>query len=254
MIQNLNRDITLFIILNLIPLLLSKYALKNIYVIHTIIILLILNFIRKLLIDNRYYDNLKYFLIITGIIIYLYKDTYLISSYKNYIYYILFINIIIMTILPLQEQKYHLALQIILLAFSIPIKYGLMEDNNPKKFWFHIAYILILFTLYIYGEFFRHWSLFVLTAIIPMMIKYNKNPKLYRVIGLAIAALIDQSTKIPILQAIDYKESIFNSGLIGDSHLAQILYNYTDISKYYSFYYILLAINYLVLLKRFSYK
>lgn len=87
-----------------------------------------------------------------------------------------------------------------------------------------------------------------------MIINYNKNPMLYRVIGLVIAALIDQSTKIPILQAIDYKGSIFSSGPIGDSHLAQILYNYTDISKYYSFYYILLAINYLVLLKRFSYK
>jgi hypothetical protein len=82
-------DITLFTTINLLTL--GRIEKEYTSIKYIISITLIINWIRRLLLDNKYYHTIKEALFISGIIIYLYKDSYLQLAYNNLFYYLLLI-------------------------------------------------------------------------------------------------------------------------------------------------------------------
>ena len=126
----------------------------------------------------------KNFLILIGCFIYLYKDSYTKNLYEKYFGYIIFLNIFVMCIPAFYQKNYNLGILLLLLSLLTPIKYGKYDEN--KFIIFSIIYVYIIIILNIYGSNFRHLTLLVLISIIPMLIKYNNNPALYRIVGLLL--------------------------------------------------------------------
>jgi hypothetical protein len=162
-----------------------------------------------------------------------------------------------MCILPFERGNYMFAIQLICLALLIPKDYTLIYDETPRKFWFHISYMFIISTLHIFEDFFRHWSLIAMTAMIPMIpmiINYNNDPMYYRLLGLGVGYYII-SIPVKFLISDNNCKTLFNSKdntmikNILKSPLANLLFIYTNKKKYIYIYNFVLLANCIILLK-----
>ena len=147
------------------------------------------------------------------------------------------------------QNNFHLGVLLLLLSLLTPIYYGKYDEN--KFLIFNITYIIIIIILSIYGSNFRHITLLTLISIIPVLIKYNQKPFLYRIIGLLI-----------LLSLFTAEKGLFNSQYryytifadqtkkISNHHLADLVFKNNDCGKN-KIYPLTVIVGYILIYKTF---
>lgn len=209
-----------------------------------------------LIIYQIYYINninniikIKILLVWFGCIVYLYKNNFTKNIYEKYFGYIVFLNILILCIPIFYNNNYQLGLLLVLCSLLTPIYLGKYDEHTLEMYNIFFIYILILF--FIYGDNVRHFSLLLLLSIIPMLIKYNQNPYLYRVVAMLIVCIL-YTNKYGLFYSQYIYDNIFTISTknILNHHLADLVFknNNWRISKIYI---IFIIIGYILTYKTF---
>ena len=247
------RDLVLWIFLLFFVIYISDLQEENIYVKHILIIVSIVCFIYKLFTTKKFNDNIKEFALILGCIIYLYKDSYTKDIYEEYFGYLIFINVVIMSIPSFYHKNYHLALVILLLGLLTPLNFGKYNEN--EFYLFNLSYIIIITTLVLFQKGMQTWSLLALISMLPMAVNHNNNPWRYRIVGILIAMICYNDygglfySKYTIKEYSPFIETI-SDDYITNHHLADTLFGYND-WKTNKLYYIIIIICYVILYTTF---
>ena len=247
------RDFLLWIFFIFLVIFIADLSLEYQILKHILVLLMsFIVFYRMFFLKTKYVHNIKELVLLFIIIVQIYNNTYTNYLYNNFFGYLLFINIIFMCVPAFFDKNYNLGIQLILLSIFTPIYYGYYQNfsKNNKYLW-DITYISIFFTVCIFEHSIRHWSLFGLLSIIPMLINFNNNPFLYRLIGLSIQLII-YNYGFFYSQNKNKKSLFINTENISLNfhYLADLVFKYND-WKTNKLYYIFIIINYILLYKTF---
>lgn len=251
------RDFLLWVFLIFFIIFISNLSLKYIVIKHILVLLMCcivfyrMFFLKNLYVYNIPVVNIKEIALLCIIIVQIYNNTYTNYLYNNYFGYLLFINIILMSVLPFFDKNYNLIIQLIILAIFTPIYYGYYQNSNSNnKYLWDITYISIFITVCIFEHSIRYWTLFALLSMIPMLINYNNNPFLYRLIGLCIQLMLyNDNFGLFYAQNIDSNFLFIKNidkKIINYHYLPNIVYKYNN-WKTNKLYYVLIIINYILL-------
>tara|TARA_Y100000739_G_C20487735_1_gene408986 strand:- start:47 stop:874 length:828 start_codon:yes stop_codon:yes gene_type:complete len=249
------RDLILWIFLLSLVIYIADLQDENIYLKHILIIISIACFIFKLFTTNKFMDNIKEFALLLGCTIYLYKESYTKNIYEEYFGYLIFINVIIMSIPSFYHKNYLLALVILLLGLLTPLDFGKYDEN--EFYLFNVSYITIITILVLFQKGMQTWSLLALISMLPMAINYNNDPWKYRIVGILIAMLCYNDygglfySKYTIKEYSPFIEKI-NDKYLTNHDLADTLFKYND-WKTNKLYYIITIISYIIIYKTYKY-
>lgn len=205
-------------------------------------------------------SKIKQIYIFFGCLLYIFQNDGFISKlYNNFFYFILVINILIMSIFPFLNYNYHLFIQTVLCGLLVPKNFTNLNINNSYYKWFTIFNITTLIIYYIFADNFRSWSLFALITIIPMIFNNWKDPWLYRAFGLGawqILNAINENYQFTNLDNFNYKFKFFkHSNNVKKYNMASFIIKHNNwrnslkIIPGLSIYNLIIIINYFVLLK-----
>ena len=222
---------------------------KKYEIVKHILLIITTIFILYRLTNTLLSTTLKNFLILIACFIYLYKDSYTKNLYEKYFGYIIFLNIFIMCIPAFYNKNYNLGILLLLLSLLTPIEYGKYDEN--KFIIFNIIYVYIIIILFIYASNFRHYTLLVLISIIPMLIKYNNNPVLYRIVGLLVYKCLYTNKYELFYSKYRYPTIFINqTSKISNNHLADLVFKNND-WRTSNIYIIFIIIGYVLVYKTF---
>ena len=194
-------------------------------------------------------SRFKEIIIWIACIIYLYKNSFTKNIYEKYFGLIIFLNIFVMCIPAFYQKNIHLGILLLLLSLLTPIYYGKYDEH--KFLIYNITFIIIIIILYIYGSNVRHITLLILITIIPMLIKYNQKPLLYRVVGLLLYLLLFTDNYKLFVSRNKYS-TIFadQAKKISNHHLADLVFKNNDWGKN-KIYPLTVIVGYILIYKTF---
>jgi len=242
------KDLLLWIFLIFMCIFIGDLTNKYEFVKHILVIVSSLFILYRAYGMNKY-SIYKVILVLVSCIIYLYKNSYTKSICEKYMGYIVFFNVFMVCIPAFYHKNYNLGILLVLLSLLTPINLGIYNENEVTMF--NIIFIYIISILYIYATNFKHVTLLVLISIIPMLIKYNKTPWLYRVIGLLVIYCL-YTNKRALFYSQYKPNSIFvnQTKIISNNHLADLVFKYND-WKTSKIYIIFIIIGYILVYKTF---
>ena len=220
------RDFLLWIFLIFFVIFIADLSQEYEIVKHILVIISLL-FILYRTYNKFIYFRIKEYIVWIGCIIYLYKKIFTKNIYEKYFGLILFLNVFVMCIPAFYQKNIHLGILLLLLSLLTPIYYGKYDEH--KFLIYNITYITIILILHIYGSNFRHNILLSLITIIPMLIKYNQKPVLYRVVGILLVLSLF-TNKYGLFYSKNYFPTIFATQpkKISNHHLADLVFKNND--------------------------
>ena len=199
------------------------------------------------------------FLFFASFLYLLRKEKFCLSIYNKYSYFVLIINILMMTFPPLYDKNYHLCFQVLLSGLLVPRKLWNLKTSNIQYKWFTIYYITTFLIFYTFEHSFRFWSLCAMSSIIPMIFNKFKDPWLFRVYAVGFMQIIAMFK--PDYQKVyaDIPKSLFhtyNKKIVSKNYkLSNYIFKYNDWRKTpklifgISIYNFIIIINYIILMK-----
>ena len=220
------RDFLLWIFLIFFIIFITNLS-KKYEIVKHIVCIISLIFILYRMFNMFHINRIKMILVWIGCIVYLYKDSFTKNIYENYVGYIVFVNLVVLIFPAFYTNNYHLGLLLLLSSLLTPIYMGKYDEHNFKMF--NILYIYVIIIFFIYGSSVRHCSLLFLLSIIPMLIQYNQNPYLYRIISLLIMSFL-YTNKYGLFYSQYRYDNIFtiSTKKISNNHLADLVFKYND--------------------------